>query len=49
MSPLLSCQLLKEHFKQLSLALHPDKNKTPGADKAFQMLVEAYKALKVMC
>jgi hypothetical protein len=36
---------IKNQFRKLSLMLHPDKNKAPGASKAFQTLKKAFDTL----
>lgn len=37
--------LLKCHYRRLSLLLHPDRNRLPGADAAFKLIGEAYSVL----
>ncbi|KAL6132631.1 hypothetical protein ACLB2K_064871 [Fragaria x ananassa] len=36
---------IKKQFKKLALLLHPDKNKFPGAEAAFKLIVEANRVL----
>ncbi|KAG6515386.1 uncharacterized protein LOC121970933 [Zingiber officinale] len=36
---------LKKHYKNLSLQLHPDKNKSIGAEGAFKLISEAWSVL----
>lgn len=36
---------IKKNYKKLALQYHPDKNKSPGADKQFSDVTEAYEVL----
>ncbi|KAL6880347.1 hypothetical protein ACP4OV_011912 [Aristida adscensionis] len=38
-------ETIKKHYRKLVLQLHPDKNKSVGAEGAFQMVQEAYTVL----
>ncbi|XP_076956884.1 uncharacterized protein LOC143632198 [Bidens hawaiensis] len=38
-------ETIKKHYRKLALMLHPDKNKTVGADGAFKLLSEAWSLL----
>ncbi|XP_074586057.1 uncharacterized protein LOC141841762 [Curcuma longa] len=38
-------ETLKKHYKHLSLQLHPDKNKSIGAEGAFKLISEAWSVL----
>uniref|UniRef100_A0ACD5TA68 Uncharacterized protein n=2 Tax=Avena sativa TaxID=4498 RepID=A0ACD5TA68_AVESA len=42
-----SCSLeeIKKAYRRLSLKIHPDKNKAPGAEDAFKMVSKAFKCL----
>lgn len=37
--------LIKKQYKKLALVLHPDKNKSPGAEGAFKLITEAWGVL----
>jgi curved DNA-binding protein CbpA len=37
---------IRDSYKRLAIALHPDKNKAPDATAAFQLLNRAYETLK---
>ncbi|KAJ8434950.1 hypothetical protein Cgig2_025986 [Carnegiea gigantea] len=37
--------LIKKQYRKLALLLHPDKNKFPGAESAFKLIMEAQKVL----
>ncbi|KAK5687964.1 hypothetical protein LTR17_026612 [Elasticomyces elasticus] len=39
-------ELIVKSYRRLSLLLHPDRNSTPGATAAFQLLGQAYETLK---
>ncbi|XP_076946387.1 uncharacterized protein LOC143617853 [Bidens hawaiensis] len=41
LSPLADDDTMKRHYKKLALSLHPDKNKSIGADGAFQFISQA--------
>ncbi|KAI3969505.1 hypothetical protein MKX01_020066 [Papaver californicum] len=43
--PLADDGMVKKQFKKLALILHPDKNKTVGADGAFKLVSEAWALL----
>ncbi|CAO2838666.1 unnamed protein product [Amaranthus hypochondriacus] len=45
-TPLADEKTLKKHFNKLALQLHPDKNKSVGAEGAFQLVSEAYNFLR---
>ncbi|KAL8150946.1 hypothetical protein V2J09_020754 [Rumex salicifolius] len=38
-------ETVKKHYKKLALMLHPDKNKSIGAEGAFQLISEAWSVL----
>ncbi|XP_077249873.1 uncharacterized protein LOC143889513 [Tasmannia lanceolata] len=38
-------EIMKRHYRRLVLLLHPDKNKLVGADKAFQLVIDAWNVL----
>ncbi|MCE3051759.1 hypothetical protein HAX54_050713 [Datura stramonium] len=38
-------ETIRKHYRRLALALHPDKNKSVGADGAFKILSEAWSLL----
>lgn len=38
-------EVLKKQYKRLALSLHPDKNKSVGADGAFQIISQAWSVL----
>ncbi|GMH08910.1 hypothetical protein Nepgr_010750 [Nepenthes gracilis] len=44
-NPLADDETIKKHYKKLALLLHPDKNKSTGADGAFQFVSEAFSFL----
>ncbi|GMH18359.1 hypothetical protein Nepgr_020200 [Nepenthes gracilis] len=44
-SPLADDETIKKHYKKLALLLHPDKNKSLGADVAFQFVSQAFSFL----
>lgn len=44
-NPVADDDTIKKHYKKLVLTLHPDKNKSIGADGAFQLVQEAYNFL----
>ncbi|GAB4858424.1 hypothetical protein Ancab_009897 [Ancistrocladus abbreviatus] len=44
-SPWADDEAIKKHYKKLALLLHPDKNKSVGADGAFQLVLEAFSIL----
>ncbi|CAN1158404.1 DnaJ homolog subfamily B member 14 [Linum perenne] len=44
-SPMADEETVKKQYRKLALALHPDKNKCPGADGAFQLVSEAWSLL----
>ncbi|GAB4826263.1 hypothetical protein Ancab_009128 [Ancistrocladus abbreviatus] len=41
-SPWADDEAIKKHYKKLALLLHPDKNKSVGADVAFKFVSEAF-------
>ncbi|XP_051121649.1 uncharacterized protein LOC127245048 [Andrographis paniculata] len=43
--PLADEDTLKKQYRKMALALHPDKNKSVGADAAFQILSQAWSVL----
>ncbi|KAG2678527.1 hypothetical protein I3760_11G006400 [Carya illinoinensis] len=43
--PLADDDTIRKHFRKLALILHPDKNKSVGADGAFKILSEAWSLL----
>lgn len=43
--PLADDEIIKKHYRKLVLLLHPDKNKSIGADGAFQLVSEAFNFL----
>ncbi|RZC46086.1 hypothetical protein C5167_039025 [Papaver somniferum] len=45
LTPLADDSMVKKQFKKLALILHPDKNKTVGADGAFKLVSEAWALL----
>ncbi|MED6150087.1 hypothetical protein PIB30_068857 [Stylosanthes scabra] len=44
-TPYVDDELLKKQYRKLILALHPDKNKSPGAEGAFKLVSEAWSLL----
>nr|XP_043624572.1 uncharacterized protein LOC122596115 [Erigeron canadensis] len=44
-NPLADDDTVRKHYRKLALALHPDKNKSIGADRAFQYVSEAWNLL----
>lgn len=40
-----SLEEIRKAYRRLSLKIHPDKNKAPGAEDAFKMLSKAFKCL----
>ncbi|KAE9616248.1 hypothetical protein Lal_00017419 [Lupinus albus] len=44
-NPFADDQLVRYQYKKLALALHPDKNKSLGAEGAFKLVVEAWSLL----
>ncbi|XP_078158312.1 uncharacterized protein LOC144554009 [Carex rostrata] len=40
-----SAEEIKRAYKKLSLKIHPDKNRAPGAEEAFKSVLEAYNYL----
>uniref|UniRef100_A0A5B7BNK4 J domain-containing protein n=1 Tax=Davidia involucrata TaxID=16924 RepID=A0A5B7BNK4_DAVIN len=44
-SPLADDEAVKKQYRKLALMLHPDKNKSVGADGAFKLLSEAWSLL----
>ncbi|GAB2265101.1 hypothetical protein Dimus_000168 [Dionaea muscipula] len=44
-SPVADDDTIKKNYRKLALHLHPDKNKFPGADAAFQFVFDAYGVL----
>ncbi|XP_051137950.1 uncharacterized protein LOC127256146 [Andrographis paniculata] len=38
-------ETIRKHYRKLALALHPDKNKSVGADGAFKLISEAWSLL----
>ncbi|KAL1531976.1 hypothetical protein AAHA92_32053 [Salvia divinorum] len=38
-------ETIKKHYRKLALSLHPDKNKSVGADGAFKLISEAWSLL----
>ncbi|CAK9170273.1 unnamed protein product [Ilex paraguariensis] len=44
-NPLADDETLRKHYRKLALALHPDKNKSVGADGAFKIVSEAWSLL----
>ncbi|PSR89453.1 DnaJ subfamily B member like [Actinidia chinensis var. chinensis] len=43
--PLADDETLRRHYRKLALSLHPDKNKSVGADGAFKIISEAWSFL----
>ncbi|GFP98566.1 Dnaj homolog subfamily b member 5 [Phtheirospermum japonicum] len=43
--PFANEDVLKKHYKRMALSLHPDKNKSVGADGAFKILSQAWSVL----
>ncbi|KAJ0053261.1 hypothetical protein Pint_01190 [Pistacia integerrima] len=43
--PLADDDTIRKHYRKLALVLHPDKNKSVGAEGAFQILSEAWSLL----
>ncbi|KAL4587058.1 hypothetical protein LXL04_011708 [Taraxacum kok-saghyz] len=44
-SPLADDKTVRKHYRELALSLHPDKNKSVGADGAFTYISEAFNFL----
>ncbi|XP_023741749.1 uncharacterized protein LOC111889828 [Lactuca sativa] len=44
-SPLADDKTVRKHYRELALSLHPDKNKSTGADGAFKYISEAFSIL----
>lgn len=44
-SPLADDKTVRKHYRELALCLHPDKNKSIGADGAFKYISEAFNFL----
>ncbi|MED6172806.1 hypothetical protein PIB30_053348 [Stylosanthes scabra] len=38
-------QTIRKHYRKLALILHPDKNKSAGADEAFNLITQAWSCL----
>ncbi|KAK6918737.1 DnaJ domain [Dillenia turbinata] len=45
LKPSANKDVVKKHYKKLAVMLHPDKNKTVGADGAFKLVSEAWTLL----
>ncbi|KAJ0727288.1 putative DnaJ domain, Chaperone J-domain superfamily [Helianthus annuus] len=45
LNPLADDDAIKKHYRKLALSLHPDKNKSVGAEGAFQFVSEAWTVL----
>nr|XP_043624642.1 uncharacterized protein LOC122596176 [Erigeron canadensis] len=45
LDPSVERSVLKKQYKKLAVLLHPDKNKTIGADEAFKLISEAWTVL----
>ncbi|MFS8014546.1 putative DnaJ domain, Chaperone J-domain superfamily [Helianthus anomalus] len=45
LTPSADRSVLKKQYKKLAVLLHPDKNKTVGADEAFKLVSEAWSVL----
>ncbi|PIN22390.1 hypothetical protein CDL12_04897 [Handroanthus impetiginosus] len=43
--PFVDEEVLRKQYKRMALSLHPDKNKSVGADGAFQIISEAWSVL----
>lgn len=46
LSPSADDSTVKKQYRHLALQLHPDKNRSPGADGAFKLVQEAFNVLK---
>lgn len=44
-NPLADDETIRKHYRKLALTLHPDKNKSIGADGAFKLISEAWSLL----
>lgn len=44
-SPMADDETMRKQFRKLALMLHPDKNKSVGADEAFKLISEAWSVL----
>lgn len=45
LAPSASAAVLRRRYREMAVALHPDKCKEAGATKAFQRMVQAYQNL----
>ncbi|KAL1301348.1 hypothetical protein HN51_045986 [Arachis hypogaea] len=43
--PMADDQTIRRHYRKLALILHPDKNKSVGADEAFNLITQAWTCL----